>query len=623
MTTEQVRTKYLEFFRKKGHAILPSASLVPENDPTTLFTGSGMQPLVPYLLGETHPAGDRLADAQKAFRTDDIEDIGDNRHTTFFEMLGNWSLGSYFKQEQLSWIFEFLTDEIGIDPLKLYVTVFIGDGQNGVPKDTEAAELWKNLFSSKGIEAADVEIGSEEYGYKVGMQGGRIFYYDAKKNWWSRSGVPSNMPIGEPGGPDSEIFYEFDHIPHDKKFGEYCHPNCDCGRFMEIGNSVFMEYQKNTDGVFSKLPQRNVDFGGGLERITAASEGNADIFLIDTLKGTIQALEKLSGKVYTDIAYTASFRVIADHVRASIFLIGDGVTPSNTDRGYFVRRLLRRAVRYWDKLGIQDSGLETLVGPILLYYKEAYPATVAQSLFIKDEISKEEERFRKTLKEGLKQFEKVTEKNSGMLSGADVFDLYQSFGFPFELSKELAAEKGLEINKDEFAEELKKHQDLSRIGSLKKFKGGLGDTSEISLKYHTATHLLNAALRIVLGEHVSQRGSNITPERLRFDFSHPQKMTDEEKAKVEELVNSWINQNLPVRCDEMPKSEAEKVAIHAFNEKYGDIVKVYSIGGDGAFISREFCGGPHVNTTGILGVFKIKKEEAVSAGVRRIKAILE
>ena len=603
MKSSEVREKFLRFFKERGHIIIPSASLVPENDPTTLFTGSGMQPLVPYLLGEKHPQGNKLANSQKSFRSGDIEDVGDNRHTTFFEMLGNWSLGDYFKEKQLSWFFEFLTEEIGLDPKRLYVTVFIGDEKNNIPKDTVSFEIWEKLFKEKGLEAKD-----------------RIFYYDAKKNWWSRSGEPAVMPAGEPGGPDSEVFYEFTDVEHDRKFGTNCHPNCDCGRFLEIGNSVFMEYRKNADGTFSKLPQKNVDFGGGLERITVVSQNQSDIFEIDIFKGTISALETFSGKSYSDAFFQPAFRIVADHLRSSIFLIGDDVTPSNTDRGYFVRRLLRRAVRYWDKLGITREGLFTLVDPILAYYKETYPETVAQSQFIQDEIKKEEERFRKTLKEGLKRFEKISSGKT--ISGIEAFNLLQSYGFPFELTLELAKEKGISINTSEFEAELKKHQELSRIGSEKKFKGGLGDTSEQSLKCHTATHLLNTALRQVLGPHIVQRGSNITPDRLRFDFSHGKKMTDEEKKKVEELVNEWIEADLPVTCAEISKKEAEKIAIHAFNEKYGETVKVYSIGTEDHFISREFCGGPHVSRTGILGHFKIQKEEAVSQGVRRIKAVL-
>jgi len=645
MTLSEVRKRYLAFFKKQGHVIIPSARLVPDNDPTTLFTGSGMQPLVPYLLGEKHPQGDRLTDSQKSFRSADIEDIGDNRHTTFFEMLGNWSLGSYFKKEQIPWFFSFLVDEVGIDPKRLYVTAFIGDDKNGVPQDTEAADLWKELFESKGVEAKEVEIGSEADGAVKGMQGGRIFYYDAKKNWWSRSGVPANMPAGEPGGPDSEVFYEFTEVKHDPRFGKECHPNCDCGRFLEIGNSVFMEYQKNADGTFSKLPQRNVDFGGGLERIAAVSENHNDVFKIDVFNELIASLEKLSGKLYSDPQYTAAFRVVADHLRASVFLIGDGVLPGNADQGYFVRRLLRRAVRYMDKIGAQTT-LDTFVEPILAYYKDSYPETVAKTAEIRKEIQAEEERFRKTLEHGLKKFDKwyrmsdVVVVNDGenalkiseeqlkmkpkQLSGEAAFDLFTTHGFPLELTIEEAKHRGMTVDVDDFKTRFIAHENLSRAGSEQKFKGGLGDTSEISLKYHTATHLLHQALRMVLGTHVGQKGSNITPERLRFDFTHNAKMTDEEKKKVEDIVNEQIKKALPVQKVMLPKAEAEKTgALHFFGDKYGDVVSVYFIGNsmETAF-SKEFCGGPHVENIGTLGTFKIQKEEAVSAGVRRIKAVL-
>ncbi len=623
MTTNEVRQKYLEFFAKKGHKIIPSAKLVPDNDPTTLFTGSGMQPMVPYLLGEKHPMGTRITDSQKSFRTGDIDDVGDNRHTTFFEMLGNWSLGDYFKEKQIPWMFEFLVDELNLDPNKIYVTAFIGDDKNGIPKDTEAGALWKELFQGKNIPAKEVEIGSEENGYKVGMQDGRIFYYDVKKNWWSRAGIPDNMPAGEPGGPDSEIFYDFG-TEHDIKFGENCHPNCDCGRFMEIGNNVFMEYKKNVDGTFSKLPQKNIDFGGGLERIVAATENSDDVFSIDTLQGIIRALEKLSGKLYSDKEFTSTFRVVADHIRASVFLIGDGVIPSNTEQGYFVRRLLRRAIRFWDKLGIQNEGIFALVSPLLELYKEAYPETFDKKEFIVDEIKKEEEKFRKTLLQGIKELNKYFEK--GSISGEEAFVIFSSYGFPIEITIELAKEKNINIDLIAFNNELKKHQDLSRAGSEQKFKGGLGDTSDKSLQYHTATHLLHQALREVLDDTVGQKGSNITPERLRFDFSYGEKMTDEQKKKVEDIVNQKINDALPVQVVSLPKEEAVKTgAIHFFGEKYPDTVTVYYIGNtvDEAF-SKEFCGGPHVkNTSELKGIFKIQKEEAVSAGVRRIKAVLE
>lgn len=627
MTSEQIRSRYLEFFKKNGHTIIPSSSLVPENDPTTLFTGSGMQPLVPYLLGQAHPQGKRLVDSQKSFRSADIEDVGDNRHTTFFEMLGNWSLGDYFKAEQLPWFFEFLTQEIGIDPKRLYVTAFIGDRENNIPKDTEAADIWKKLFAGAGIDAKDVEIGSEENGYQVGMQNGRIFYYDAKKNWWSRSGIPAKMPAGEPGGPDSEVFYEFEHIQHDTKFGQQCHPNCDCGRFLEIGNSVFMEYQKNADGTFSKLPQRNVDFGGGLERIVAVSGNQSDVFKIDTLKGIITTLESLSGKFYSDAAYIPAFRIVADHIRASVFLIGDGVNPGNNDRSYFVRRLLRRAVRYWDTLGIKEAGIGALVEPLLEFYKTSYPELVAKGKDIGQIISDEETKFRKTLEAGTKEFEKIVRSlnEQKILEAKQVFDLYQSYGFPIELTEDMAKERGLKIDKEQVQVLIKQHQDLSRAGSEQKFKGGLGDTSEKSLQYHTATHLLHQALRDVLGIHVSQKGSNITTERLRFDFTHTAKMTDDEKKKVEDIVNEKIQAALPMQVVTLSKEEAEKTgALHFFGEKYGDTVTVYYVGNDlNSAYSKEFCGGPHVkNTSELRGTFKIQKEEAVSAGVRRIKAVL-
>ena len=613
-TSAEIRRKYLEFFKEKGHAVIPSASLVPENDPTTLFTGSGMQPMVPYLLGEKHPLGTRITDSQKSFRTVDIDEVGDNRHTTFFEMLGNWSLGDYFKKEQIPWMFEFLTEKIGIDPNKLYVTVFIGDEKNNIPKDTESAQIWKKLFESKNIDAKEIEMGSEENASKVGMQGGKIFYYDSSKNWWSRAGVPENMPAGEPGGPDSEMFYDFGTL-HNPKFGKECHPNCDCGRFIEIGNNVFMEYKKNLDGTFSKLPQHNVDFGGGLERMTMAINNCSDIIEVNH-KFILDYIEKISGKIYgKNKEETKAFRVIADHMKASVFLIGDGVIPSNTDQGYYVRRLIRRAVRYWDKLGIEKSGLSALVDSVLEPYKDSYPDIYNKKEIIAGEIAKEEERFRKTLKDGLKQFEK----------GVDPFILFTTYGFPFELTQELAKEKGIEIDENKFKKDIEEHQKLSRAGSEQKFKGGLGGTGEMETKYHTATHLLHQALHDVLQTEITQKGSNITAERLRFDFNFGRKMTDEEKKKVEDIVNEKISEKLPVHKIIMNKEEAEKTgAAHAFGDKYGDEVSVYYIGDSlETAYSKEFCGGPHVENIDTLGHFKIIKEEAVSAGVRRIKAVLD
>ncbi|MEK7081063.1 MAG: alanine--tRNA ligase-related protein [Patescibacteria group bacterium] len=636
MQSDEIRSRFLKFFENRGHKIIPSSSLVPENDPTTLFTGSGMQPMVPYLLGQKHPLGTRIADSQKSFRTVDIDEVGDNRHTTFFEMLGNWSLGDFFKKEQIRWMFEFLIDEIGIDPKKLYITAFIGDKKNNIPKDVKVVELWKELFVKKGIIAKDIEIGSEENGYKMGMQGSRIFYYDAKKNWWSRAGVPEKMPAGEPGGPDSEMFYEFTDVKHDKKFGENCHPNCDCGRFLEVGNNVFMEYKKDTDGTFSKLPQHNVDFGGGLERLAMATNNCPDIIEINH-RPILDYLEKVSGKKYgKNPEEVRAFRVIADHIKAAVFLISDGINPGNTDREYFVRRLIRRSVRHANSLGITKSILSEIVNPIAEMYKNSYPEIITETETIKKVIKDEEEKFRNTLENGLKIIEKKKQKfknnlSEFSLSVEELFDLYSTYGFPIEMSlEELDKIRLKNIPQDikdffilSFKEKLKKHQELSRTSSAGMFKGGLGGTGEMETKLHTATHLLNATLRQVLGNNVMQKGSNITTERLRFDFTHPQKMTEEEKKRVEEIVNDKIAEKLPVSFMEIPKAEAEKIAVHSFNEKYGDIVKVYFIGNEkSGYFSREFCGGPHVLNTGELGNFKILKEEAVAQGIRRIKAVL-
>ena len=629
MTVSEVRRKYLEFFKSKGHVVVPSAMLVPENDPTTLFTGSGMQPMVSFLLGEKHPQGKRIVDSQKCFRTQDIEEVGDNRHTTFFEMLGNWSLGDYFKKEQLEWVFEFLTKEIELKPERLYFTAFSGDEKNGIPRDTESVGHLTRLFKEKGIDAKAVDILTEENGGKVGMQGGRIFYYAAKKNWWSRAGVPENMPVGEPGGPDSEIFFDFYPDSGEKciqtGFGDFCHPNCDCGRFMEIGNSVFMEYRK-TDKGFQRLPQRNVDFGGGLERITAASNGNADVFTLDVFTPTTKALESASGKLYGDTSFLRSFRVVAEHLRASVFLIADGAHPSNTDQGYFTRRLLRRAVRHLDLLGIKENTLPNLVSSIVETYSDVYPSLAQKKSMIEEEIGNEEQKFRKTLDAGLKEFNRLAGKviESKMLSGKDAFMLFSSYGLPIDMITDLAPERGLAVDTVGFDEELRKHHEISRAGSEKKFKGGLADTSEMSLKYHTATHLLHQALRDVLGNEVQQKGSNITPERLRFDFAFQRKMTYEEKKRVEDIINEKIQAKLPMQKVVLPFAEAEKTgALHFFGEKYGDEVNVYFIGDSlQTAYSKEFCGGPHVTNIEVLGAFKISKEEAVSAGVRRIKAVL-
>lgn len=623
MSTNDIRAAYLDFFREKGHTVVPSAPLVPENDPTTLFTGSGMQPIVPYLLGEKHPLGTRIADSQKCFRAQDIEEVGDNRHTTFFEMLGNWSFGDYFKEEQIAWMWEFLTEKIGLDPNRLYFTCFRGNESLGIPRDTESAELWQKLFLTQGIEAGIGED-SETNGIRAGE---KIFYYSEKKNWWSRAGVPGNMPLGEPGGPDTEIFWDFGTqlgLHEQSEWGaEPCHVNCDCGRFMEIGNNVFMEYKKTADG-FEKLAQKNVDFGGGLERMMAAKQDNPDIFvgdIFDTLRGKI---EELSGKRYgADPQDTYAFRVLLDHLRASVFLIVDGVQPSNTDQGYVLRRLLRRAVRFADMLGIAEASLSLCSDAVASQYGEAYPILSEKREEIAAVISAEETKFRETLTRGMKALEKRVE--TGMLTGKDAFELFSTYGFPFELTLELAKEKGVTIDEAEFQKEMLQHQELSRSGAGQKFKGGLADTGEQTVMLHTCTHLMLAGLRKYLGDHIHQAGSNITAERTRFDFTHPEKVPREVLDKVEAYVNDAIANGCSVTIEQVSKDEAKKRGVEgSFWEKYPEIVNVYVVRApDGTVYSQELCGGPHVPNTGGLGRFRIIKEEASSAGVRRIKAILE
>lgn len=624
MSGNEIREKYLKFMEQNGHAVIPSSALVPENDPTTLFTGSGMQPLIPYLMGEKHPKGTRLADSQKCFRANDIEEVGDNRHTTFFEMLGNWSLGDYFKKEQLRWFFTFLVDEVGLDPERIYVTVFAGDESLGIPRDDESVVIWQELFKERGIEAKAVHIGSEEDGYEVGMQGGRIFYYDAAKNWWSRSGKPENMPAGEIGGPDSEVFYDFGevHATHPQFKDKAPHPNSDSGQFLEIGNSVFIEYIKQENGSFTKLPQSNVDFGGGLERIAAAKVGDPDVFKVDLLWDVVKEIENISGKKYEED--TMAFRVVTDHIRGATFMIGDGVFPSNDQQGYFARRLLRRAVRYADRIGIPAGKLALLSKTVIHSYETHYPVLSSKQDIITDTIAREEEQFRKTLEKGLKELERLSLK--GSLSGEDAFVLFTTYGFPYELTEELAKDKNLVINFSEFQAKMKEHQELSRSGAEQKFKGGLADHSEKVVQYHTATHLMLAGLRKFLGPGVHQAGSNITGERLRFDFTHDEKVDKDVLDKVEEFVNNAIKIGGPVRIDIMPKAEAETdPSIEgSFWDRYPDEVKVYTItGNDGEVFSRELCGGPHVEKLeDIKGVFKITKEESSSSGVRRVKAVL-
>lgn len=639
LTVSEIRTKFLSYMKEKGHAIVPSASLVPENDPTTLFTGSGMQPMLPYLLGQPHPLGKRIADSQKSFRSQDIEEVGDNRHTTFFEMLGNWSFGDYFKEEEIRWMFHFLIEELKLDPMNFYVTCFAGNDALGVPRDTFSAELWQRLLRAKDIDALISD--TPETGMKSGE---RIFYYSEKKNWWSRSGVPANMPDGEPGGPDSEMFYDFD--PQGAKrthatsawSNDPCHPNCDCGRFLEIGNNVFMQYKKTLHG-FEELPQMNVDHGSGLERYAAALRNDPDIFNIDVFDVPKEVLKRLSGNVYgesDDVVY--AYRVILDHIRSAAFLMSDDVMPGNKDQMYFVRRLVRRAVRFARNLGIETNFTKEIAAAFIAVYKDEYKNLLEKEVAIITELDREESKFRVTLEKGIREFEKIA---TDRISGVDAFNLLQSYGFPIELTEELAYERGIQVDREGFEVAKKAHAEESRTASAGKFKGGLGGDGEMEVKYHTATHMLHQALREVLGDTVAQKGSNITPERLRFDFSFERKMTEEEKKQVEDIINSHIKESLPVIREEVSMEEARaRGAIGLFGDKYGDMVSIYRIGegkvrGDKDLFSMEFCGGPHVSNTrdlsitrgpdGVLleDVFKIVKEEAVSAGVRRIKAVLQ
>jgi alanyl-tRNA synthetase len=623
MTAQEIRNSYLKFFEERGHTIIPRAPITPYNDPTTLFTGSGMQPLLPYLLGETHPKGVRLVDSQTCLRAQDIDDIGDNRHTTFFEMLGNWSLGDYFKEQQIRWFFEFLVDVVGLDPTKLYVSCFIGDEEHGIPRDDESAAIWKELFEEKGIDAKIVEVGSQVDGDKNGMQGGRIFFYDDGENWWSRGGGLDKTPMGDPCGPDSEIFYDFGEQNHAEGYGEP-HPASDSGRFMEIGNQVFMQYKRTENG-FEPLDKQNVDFGGGLERIAAASIDSPDVFKISLMWPIIEKLQDLSGKKYE--SHTESMRVIADHLRAATFIAVDGVKPSNKEQGYVMRRLIRRAVRYAFELGIEQNFLEQLVPVIADLYHEDYPEVAEKRNDVIETLVKEEKAFRQTLRKGLREFSKMT---SNGLAGSEIFTLYDTYGFPVELSTEEAFKQSIKLSdnwREEFDAKMKEQRERSQTAAKGTFKGGLGGDSLQHKKYHTATHLMYQALRQVLGDHVIQRGSNITEERLRFDFSHPEKVTREQLDEVEKIVNEQIDKDLPVFWKEYPTQEAlDMGALGAFGDRYGDTVKIYQMGeGDDRF-SFEICGGPHVDHTGQLAEdgkrFKITKEEASSAGIRRIKAIL-
>ncbi len=633
MDAGQIRKAYLDFFKDRGHKVIPRALLVPLNDPTTLFTGSGMQPLVPYLLGEEHPQGTRLVDSQTCIRVQDIEEIGDNRHTTFFEMLGNWSLGDYFKKEQIPWFWEFLTKEIKLDPERIYVTCFIGDEAAGVPRDSESAEIWTKLFTEANVQVKQVDIDSEENGAKVGEQGGRIFFYGNKKNWWSRAGTPGEMPAGEPGGPTTEMFYLFPEIAHNPEYGEKCHVNCDCGRYIELGNSVFMAYVKTNDGI-KPLPKQNVDYGGGLERIAAASLDSPDVFKISVLWPIIEKLETLSGKKYD--SYTNAMRVVADHLRGATFLAVDGVVPSNKEQGYVMRRLVRRAIRFAFDLGIEQNFLEQVVPVIADLYKNDFPEVAKNRERVIDALIKEERVFRQTLRKGMQTLPKLLKKSDDEyeLDGDVLFKMYDTYGFPTELTLEEAYKQGWGIagsTQKRFDFLLSEQRERSQTASKGTFKGGLGGQTMQHKKYHTATHLMYQALRDVLGNHIVQNGSNITEERLRFDFSHPEKVTPEQIKQVEDIVNEQIANDLKVSWEEYPTKVAieEKGALGQFGDRYGDTVKVYKMIADGADkpFSFEICGGPHVDHTAQLAEdgkrFKIIKEESSSAGIRRIKAVLQ
>ncbi len=595
LSGNEIRTRFLHFFEKRGHKIIPSASLVPENDPSVLFNTAGMQPLVPYLLGETHPSGSkRLADSQKCVRTVDIDEIGDNTHATFFEMLGNWSLGDYFKKEAIEWSYEFLTSKeegLGLDPRRLYITVF--GGNQDAPRDDEAYGIWKSLFEKEGI------------------KGERIYFMTTtpsgkEPNWWSAGD-------SGPCGPDTEMFYDVTGKLTDGMTKEAYMAADDRQEVVEIWNDVFMEYEKKDGKVIGKLKNKNVDTGSGLERVTMVVQGKNNIFETDLLNSVVLAARSVSES-------SRGARIIADHLRTSVFLIADGVLPSNTDQGYILRRLIRRLVLNVKGKDLTHAQVKGLVCIVTNRYSGHYPALEEKEKHIMETIFAEIEKFKRTLSEGLKQFEKRT---GDEITGKEAFDLYQTHGFPFEITKELAKERGLGVDEKGYEEEMLKHQHISRQGSEQKFKGGLADHSEMSVKYHTATHLLHQALRTVLGPTALQKGSNITPERLRFDFAHGAKMTDEEKKKVENIVNEQITKALPVTFRDLPFEEAEKLgAIGLFEEKYGDKVRVYQIGEGSDKFSLEFCGGPHVKNTSELGTFKIQKEEACSQGVRRIKAVL-
>ena len=589
LTAHQLRRAYIDFFRARGHAEIPSAPLIPEHDPTVLFTTAGMHPLVPYLLGQPHPLGRRLVDVQKSLRTDDIDEVGDRVHLTFFEMLGNWSLGDYFKEEAITWSYEFLTQVLEMPADRLYISCFAGDAD--APRDEESARIWESL----------------------GIPRSRIYFFGKRHNWWGPAGQTG------PCGPDTEMFY-FTGAPCTEGRGDACDPSCGCGRYVEVWNDVFMQYNKTPAGTYEPLLQRNVDTGMGLERTLAVLHGYDDLFRTDLFTPIIERLQDLSGRPYADDD-RRRMRIVADHIRASAFIIADGVTPSNVEQGYILRRLLRRAMRFGRLLGIEGSLLPELAGVVVDHYSPAYPELEQKRQAIAHEIALEEGRFLQALQRGEREFERLLGRlRDAQIGGRDAFYLYETYGFPLELTAEMARERGLTVDEAGFQEAYAEHQRLSRAGAEQKFAGGLADHTVQTTRLHTATHLLHAALRLVLGEHVHQAGSNITAERLRFDFTHPEKLTDQELQRVEDLVNQAIAADYPVCVDTMSLEEAQtRGALAFFGERYGDRVNVYSIGD----FSMEVCGGPHVERTGQLGHFRIQKQEAVGRGLRRIRAVLE
>jgi len=625
MSANEIREQYLKFFESRGHKILPPSSLIPYDDPTTLFTGSGMQMLLPYLLGTPHPEGKRLVDSQPCIRAQDIEEVGDNRHDTFFEMLGNWSLGDYFKEAQIKWFWEFLTDVVGLNPSRIYVSCFIGDEPNGIPRDTESAGIWQKLFAEAGVSNDIAEIGSAANGDKRGIRPGeRIFYYDDKENWWSRGGGIASTPVGDPCGPDSEVFYDFGEEEHDSTYG-LAHPASDSGRFIEIGNQVFMQYRRTADG-FEPLKAKNVDFGGGLERIAAASIDSADIFKTDLFWPIIKRIEELSRQKYSD--NKPAMRIIADHIKGAVWLASQDMVPSNKEQGYVMRRLCRRAILQGLNLGIKNDFLGQIVPVVASIYGETYPDIAKKEKEVVVVLGREEKAFRKTIDKGLRVLVRFATDG---LTGKELFMLHDTYGFPLELGIEEATRQGVKLSGNwqaEFDEAMEHQRATSRTATKGMFKGGLEDDSETTTKYHTSTHLLLAAMHKVLGPEVEQKGSNITADRVRFDFAWDEKLTADQVTKIEELVNVWIKDDLPVVHDEYDTDYAFDT-LHAhgsFREKYGDKVTVYTVGDDKNPVSREICGGPHVTHTGELAdgnkTFKITKQEASSAGVRRVKAVL-